>query len=286
MDNALWERFTEDMTLRNFAPKTRVAYMSRAKRFAEYYGRSPREMGEAEVRAYLLHLIDCKLSASTLSVGLGALRFLYAVTLGRPGEIAKIPVPKRPRLLPEILSLDEAALILSRVRSVKHRATLMLAYGAGLRISEIRHLKIADIDSKRMLIAVRGGKGYKDRLVMLSPRLLEVLRAYYKFARPKGPYLFPGRDGERPLSSNAIRSALAQVLTECGLKKHLTPHSLRHGFATHLLEAGNDIRVIQRLLGHASIQSTAHYARVTPMYVATIESPLELVEKRGAQTSK
>jgi len=247
--------------------------------------RSPTEMGEPQLRDYLLHLVnEKKVSPATHHMYVASLKFLYKTTLDRPEEVAKIPWPKVPRTLPDILSGEEVDCLLHSVHSVKHRAILMSAYGAGLRISEACCLKRSDIDSKRMLLHIRHAKNSKDRYVTLSERLLPFLRYYWKVTRPPGEYLFPGRNPGGHISDDAVRWALRKAVAEAGLTKRITPHSLRHGFATHLLELGEDIRTVQQLLGHASIQTTARYTKVTAKHLGRIKSPLDLLGTKKGKT--
>jgi integrase/recombinase XerD len=214
---------------------------------------------------------------STVRVYVAALRFLYTVTLRRPEVVQYLRGPKVPRHVPTVLSGSEVAELLEAVHSVKYRAVLMTTYGAGLRISEVCRLRTEDIDSRRMLIHVREGKGGDSRYALLSPRLLAVLRAYWKETRPAGPYLFPGRRADRPITRETIRGALTRAATRCGLDKRVTPHLLRHSFATHLLESGTDIRTIQVLLGHRSIVSTQVYTQVSTRHLSQTRSPLDLL---------
>jgi site-specific recombinase XerD len=205
-----------------------------------------------------------------------AFKFFYRVTVKRPEVVAEISYPKVPLKLPDVLSRDEVEVLLSKMRSLKYRALFMVAYGGGLRISEACGLRVGDIDRKRMMIHVRAGKGNKDRYVVLSPRLLESLEQYWRFAKPRGQWLFPGRYGDRPLTRHAANMALLRVLADRSIKKHITPHSLRHAFATHLLEAGTDLRAIQILLGHCSITTTARYTHMTARHMGRMTSPLDL----------
>ncbi len=272
------DKMKADLELRGFAATTQMEYLRRAYNFAAHYKRSPADMGEEEIRGFILHLInEKKVKPATHAMYVAAIKFLYVTTLGRPNEVAELPWPKKPQTLPDIVTAEEVEQLFHSMKSIKHRAILMTAYGAGLRISEACSLQIADVDSKRMLIHVHEGKGSKDRYVMLSERLLGALRAYWKDARPRGPYLFPGVIPGRPITVSAVQRVMQQVVRGCGFKKHITTHSLRHGFATHLLEAGTDIRVIQRLLGHTSIQTTARYTRVTERHIGRTISPLDLL---------
>ena len=275
----LRDRMLFDLRLRGFSEATQSHYILRVRKLAAYFKRSPEELGAHEVRAFLRHLIEQrKLSTASLSAYVAAIKFCYTVTLQRPQVTADIPWPKVPQKLPDVLSRAEVEQILATVQVPKYRALLMTAYGAGLRISEACVLQTTDIDRQRMLLHVRDGKGGKDRYVMLSPRLLHSLEAYWRQARPAGPYLFPGagRRSHAPLSRQAAHLALKKVVARCGIPKHVTLHSFRHAFATHLLEAGTDLRVIQRLLGHAHIHTIARYTQVTAQHTRTLQSPLDL----------
>jgi len=274
----LRDRMEADLRLRNLRPGTQANYLGNARAFAAYHRRSPAEMGWEEVRSFLLHLREVKgLSPSTQKVYVAALKFLYTVTLDRPEVVRPFFMPKVPQNLPEILSGSEVEALLGAVRDLKYRAVLMTTYGAGLRISEACGLHIEDIDSKRMLIRVQKGKGGRQRYTILGERLLTVLRTYYKHDRPGGPYLFPGGRENTPLSPDSVREVLRKAAKAAGLSKRVTPHILRHSFATHLLESGADIRVIQVLLGHRSIQTTTGYAQVSTRHIARTQSPLDLL---------
>jgi site-specific recombinase XerD len=240
--------------------------------------RPPGDLNEEEVRSFVLHLQDeRKLKPSSLRVYIAALKFLYTQTLSRPEVVINLCGPKIPRKVPVVLSGSEIQAIFGAVKSLKYRAVLMTTYGAGLRIGEACRLRTHDIDSKRMLIHIREGKGGASRYAMLSPRLLTVLRTYYREMRPAGPYLFPGYRADEPISQRTIRSALNRAAERCGMDKRVTPHVLRHSFATHLLESGTDIRTIQVLLGHKSIQSTQLYAQVSTRHISRTRSPLDLL---------
>ena len=236
-------------------------------------------MGEQEIRDFLLHLVrDRKASPATLDMYVNALKFLYNVTLKRPEVVKGISHPKRPKTLPVILSPEEVLRIFAAIRSVKHKAIIATAYAAGLRISEVCGLRIADIDSQRMRIHVRSGKGKKDRYVMLGESLLALLRQYYQKARPQGEYLFPGYKPHRPICTTAVNQVLRKVVRQTGLTKKVTMHTLRHCFATHLLEAGTDIRILQVLLGHSSIRTTLRYTHITDRLVQKLVSPLDMIQ--------
>jgi integrase/recombinase XerD len=274
----LRRRMIEDMRLRNFAPGTVDVYVNCVARFARHFGRSPELLGPDDVRAYLLHLIDRRRSSwSYYNQHLQALRFLYNVTLGRDWVLKHLVCPKRPKQLPVVLSGEELVRFFAAIDGLKHRALLMTAYAAGLRVSEVASLRVEDIDSRRMVIRVRQGKGSKDRYVMLSPKLLELLRAYWKAARPR-VWLFPGADADRPITTSAVRKACQRTREAAGLGKHVSVHTLRHSFATHLLEAGTDLRTIQVLLGHHSPRTTAVYTHVSPAAVRTTISPLDRLD--------
>jgi site-specific recombinase XerD len=249
----------EDMQIRNFSENTQRSYLQQVSSFAQYYHRSPEQLGPEEIRAYQVHLTtERKLAPKSLCIIASALRFLFMVTLKREWVDAAIPVPKAPFTLPVILSGEEVAHFLESIASLKHRMILMTAYAAGLRVTEATRLKITDIDSQRMMIRVEQGKSRKDRYVMLSPLLLEFLRSYWRATRPE-VWLFPGYIPGRPITRGAVELACQKALRVSGIKKPVTPHSLRHGFATHLLEAGTDVRRIQLLMGHRSLATTARY---------------------------
>jgi len=271
----LRQRMLEDMRIRNLSGNTQKRYLDRVAAFANYFGKSPEQLGPEDVRAYQLYLIQGKrLSASSLNVTVCALRFLYGTTLGRKWEIERIRLPRREKKLPVVLSPDEVAQFFQAIRSVKYRAVLMTAYAAGLRVSEVSRLKVSDIDSRRMAIRVEQGKFRKDRYVMLSPKLLAVLREYWRVYRPKY-WLFPGRETNSPISPKTVRQVCREAWPACGLKKRVTPHCLRHSFATHLLEAGRDLRTIQVLLGHKSPASTARYTHIAIGGIHKTPSPLD-----------
>ncbi len=271
----LRRRFIDDMTLRNLAPRTIKIYVERVAAFAKHFGQSPEELGMEQVRAYLLFLIQERhVSWSFFNQSLSALRRLYGNTLARDWDPGWIQYPKTPKPLPVVLSLDEVERFFRAIPGCKDRAILMTAYAAGLRVSEVVALQVQDIDSPRMVIRVRQGKGRKDRYVMLAPQLLTLLRSYFKAVRPR-TWLFPGHTWERPVSVRAVQRACRQAARDAGLSKHVTMHTLRHSFATHLLEAGTDLRTIQVLLGHRSLQTTAIYTHVSAERLRATPSPLE-----------
>jgi len=275
----LQDRMHEDLLLKAYSPHTQKAYLRCARHFASHYMRSPEEMGEQEVRDFLFYLVrDRKASPATLDMYVNALKFLYNITLKRPEDVKGIFHPKRPKTLPVILSPEEVLRVFAAIRSVKHKAIIATAYAAGLRISEVCGLRIADIDSQRMRIHVRSGKGKKDRYVMLGESLLALLRQYYQKGRPQGDYLFPGQKPQHHISTTTVSRVLQKVIRETGLSKKVTMHTLRHCFATHLLEAGTDIRILQVLLGHSSIRTTLLYTHSTDGLVQKLVSPLDMLQ--------
>jgi len=278
----LRRRMIEDMRLRNLSPRTIETYVDRVAAFARHFGTSPEHLGPDHIRAYLLHLVEQKASWSLVNQTRCALRFLYRTTLKRPWVDDGVACVKTPRKLPVVLSLDEVAQFFAAVVKLKHRAILMTAYAAGLRLSEVVALRVADIDSRRMVLRVRQGKGRKDREIMLSPRLLDLLRLYWRAERP-GDYLFPGRLPDRPISHSAVQRICKAALKASGLKKRISPHSLRHSFATHLLEAGTDVRTIQILLGHSHLSTTARYTHVSTARLHGTASPLDRLPPFGGE---
>jgi integrase/recombinase XerD len=275
----LRQRMLEDMGIRNFAENTQLSYLQQVSLYARYFDRSPDELGPEQVRAYQVHLTKTrKLAPGTVSIATAALRFLYRVTLKQDWAPDDIPRPKLPFKLPVILSPEEVMQFLDSIASLKHRTILTTAYAAGLRVSEATNLKITDIDSKRMMLRVDQGKGRKDRDVMLSPRLLQDLRSYWKVTRSKG-WLFPGDIPGRPITTGAVELACRKAHRASGIHKPITPHSLRHAFATHLLESGTDLRKIQLLLGHRSLATTSRYLKVATSTVCATTSPFDLLPK-------
>jgi len=272
--SALRRRMIEDMTVRNLSPATQRSYVYAVAKFSRYFGRSPDRLGLEEVRALQVHLVANGISWPALNQTVCALRFFYGVTLGH-GEIPeRIPYAREPRKLPVVLSADEVVRFLEAVPSLKTRAALTTAYAAGLRASEAVGLKVGDVDSGRMVIRVEHGKGGKDRYVMLSAQLLGILRTYWRLARPQY-WLFPGRDETKPIDVQVLHAACRSACAAVGLAKHVTVHTLRHSFATHLLEDGVDVRVIQVLLGHVKLDTTALYTKVATRTVRAVISPLD-----------
>lgn len=272
----LRQRFIEDMKLRGLAPTTQRSYLHYVSGFAQFYNTSPAQLDLEAVRQYELYLLnERKLSPETINSFVSAVQFLYLVTLEMPWGKECFPRVRRAHKLPVVLSPAEVARFLDHVPNLKCRAALMCCYGAGLRISETVALKISDIDSARMLIRIEQGKGRKDRYAMLSPRLLAVLRAYFRAERPRGGYLFPSWRQGRHLTAGSLSQACRDAARLSGIPKRITAHTLRHSFATHLLESGTDTRVIQALLGHSRIDTTARYTQVSARVVAGTPSPLD-----------
>jgi integrase/recombinase XerD len=259
----LRQRFLDDLRLRNYSPRTLECYAQHVARFARHFGRSPEHLGLEEIRTYQLHLVQEKhASWSVFNQAVCALRFLYGVTLRAPFAVAMIPYGKKPKTLPAVLSRDEVAQLLALVPQPTERLILQATYACGLRASEVLHLRVADIDSSRTLLWVRHGKGAKDRSVPLSPALLEALRAHWRWLRPAA-WLFPGRTPTGQRSLGALQRVVRRAVRAAGFTKKVSLHTLRHSYATHLLEAGVDLLTIQRLLGHRDLQTTAQYIHLS-----------------------
>jgi site-specific recombinase XerD len=272
---AIRERMIEELELLGMSAATRTSYLTNCRVFVSYFMRSPEQLGAKEIREFLLHLSrDRMVGPSCVRGYVAALRFLYRRVLRNPDAVEDLPMPKVPRTLPDVLSREEVRQILEAVRSLRLRTILTTAYAAGLRISEALRLRVDDIDSKRMVLHIRGAKQAKDRFVLLSPQLLTMLRRYWVELKAHGPLLFASRSG-RPVHIDVLRRAFRKTVRTLGLRKRVTLHSLRHGFATHLLEDGTDIRVIQSLLGHADLKTTAHYTRVSTRNLRKVKSPFD-----------
>ena len=276
----LRQRMTEDMQVRNLALNTQASYVQQVSLFARHFHKSPELLGPEDIRAYQVYLTnEKKLSTSSVLIAVSALRFLYKVSLHKDWSFEDlIPAPKKPQKLPVVLSPEEVLQFLGCVGSTKHRAILTTCYAAGLRISEAVHLKPAHIDSQRMVIRVEQGKGQKDRYVMLSPKLLETLRGYWRAVHPKG-WLFAGDVPGQPINRGSVELACQKARRRSGIRKPITPHSMRHAFAVHLLESGTDVRTIQLLLGHRSLATTARYLRIATSKVCSTSSPLDLLPR-------
>src|SRR5829696_8061857 len=275
----LRRRMIEDMTIRKLAPKTQEGYIRTVKNFAAFIGRSPETASLEDVRRFQLHLAENGAHAPVLNHTVSALRFFFRVTLRRHDIVEHTTFIREPRRQPVVLSSQEVARLLNAAPGLKYKAALSVAYGAGLRAAEVVSLKIGDIDSKRMVIRVEQGKGRKDRYVMLSPHLLELLRAWWKIARPQG-WLFPGRDRVQPMTTRQLNRACHAAAERTEIDKRVSLHTLRHSFATHLLEQNIDIRVIQVLLGHAKLDTTALYTRVATKTIRQVMSPLKHIARK------
>jgi len=274
----LRQRMIEDMRIRNFAATTQRSYIHYVAQFAQYFHRTPAELDLEAVRQYQLFLIqERNLSPQSVNTFVSAVQFLYLVTLEMPWDKHDFTRARVEEKLPIVPAPLEVQYFLDHVAGIKHRAILLTCYGAGLRISEAIALKPSDVDSQRMLLRVEHGKGGKDRYAMLSPCLLEILRAYFRALRPTGPWLFPSWRPQKHFTAGAVQTACREAWKRSRLGKHVTPHSLRHAFATHLLEAGTDTRVIQALLGHSRIDTTARYTAVSPATIGKTASPLDLL---------
>jgi len=275
MMTQLRQRMLQELQRRNYSAGTIRLYLLHVAAFAQHFHRSPDQLGPEEIRQYQLFLIqEKKLAWSSYNQIVCALRFFYAKTLNRPLLLSDIPFPRKVQQLPLILSPEEVARILTAPEHLKSRALLMTIYAAGLRRSEVARLRVCDIDSARMTITVHQGKGNRDRVVMLSPVLLDTLRQYWRHQKPK-EWLFPGRNPDQPISGNDIFMVFHNAVRRAGISKKVCPHSLRHSFATHLLESGTDLRTIQILLGHRSLKTTSRYLHVSQQHVRATASPLD-----------
>jgi len=274
----LRRKMLADLRIRNYAARTQRMYIARVAEFARHYGRSPAVLSARDVLEYLRHLTETGVSPSAFRQAIAGLRFLYRFTLDRPGMVPLIPYPRQKRRQPVVLSAGEVARFINALGNLKHRTVAMVLYGAGLRISEALALEVRDIDSGRMVITVRHGRGDADRHVVLSEALLAALRVYCRAYRPR-VCLFPGADPAKPLSASAMQRALKAARKRAGILKPATAHTLRHSYATHLLEAGTDIRVIQMLLGHRSLRTTQIYTHVSAERMRATPSPLDALRE-------
>ena len=276
----LRKRLIEDMMVRNFAPATQSTYVSQISMFARYFDRSPELLGPEEIRCYQVYLAtEKKLAPSSISTAVAALRFLYNETLHKHWVLEEVlPAPHIPHSLPVVLSPEQVLQFLEGVPHIKHRTIMTTCYATGLRISESIHLKPCHIDSQRMVIRVEQGKGQRDRYVMLSVRLLELLRHWWRTERPQH-WLFPGKSADKPITRHAVEKACQEAHSRSGISKPITPHSFRHAFAVHMLENGTDVRTIQLLLGHRSLATTANYLRIATTKVCSATSPLDLLPR-------
>jgi site-specific recombinase XerD len=279
----LRQRMVEDMHMRKLAPKTQAAYVLAVRKFAKFLGHSPDTALDEDLRRFQLHLVDQGASPITLNATIMGLKFLFDITLGRPEAMAKMQSVRVPQTLPVILSKEEVTRLIACVGHIKHQTALSLAYGTGLRVGEVVALKVGDIDGQRMTLQVEQGKGRKDRYAMLSPVLLERLRVWWRVAHAQGKmleggWLFPGLDPLQSLSTRQLNRAIHDAATMAKIDKRVSMHTLRHSFATHLLEQKVDIRVIQVLLGHQRLDTTAHYVQVATELLREVISPLETLQ--------
>jgi site-specific recombinase XerD len=285
---SLRERLIEDMTVRGFTDKTRKDYVRTVAGFADFLKRSPSTATAEDIRRFQIHQSECGMNAPAMNSTVAALRFFFTNTADRPDLARKLIRFRYPRKLPVVLSPDEAARLIAATTCLKHRAALSVAYGAGLRVAEVAALKVSDIDSERMMIRVERGKGGRYRHALLSPSLLALLRSWWQEGRQQGVmrpggWLFPGQDTAKSISTRQLSRVVEAAAAAAELSKHVSPHTLRHSFATHLLEDGVDIRVIQVLLGHAKLDNTALYTRVATKTVRMVTSPLDKIMARITQ---
>ena len=270
----LRQRMIEDMTVRNFVEKTRNDYIRQVKTFTAFLSRSPETATAEDLRRFQLHQTQTGVRPPSINGSVAALRFFFTVTLDRPDMARHLTFVREPRKMPAVLSPEEVARLLEAAPGPKYKAALSAAYAAGLRVSEVVALKVSDIDSERLLLRIEQGKGRKDRFAMLSPQLLELLRDWYRIARP-AVWLFPGRDPMLPLTTRQFARTVHAAANMAGIKKRVTPHTLRHSFATHLLEQKTDVRLIQVLLGHAKLDTTMLYTQVATNVIRAVMSPLD-----------
>jgi integrase/recombinase XerD len=281
----LYDHMKMDLELKNFSPKTVTCYLTCMVHFVRHYGRSPVEMGEEEIRTYLHYLIKAKkASQSSINQAYSAIKFFHEVTLGRPWNAIRIPRSKNRKKLPVVLSMQEVRSLLCSVDNLKHQAILTTIYSGGLRLGEATHLRVSDIDGERMTILVQQGKGNKDRYTLLGQRTLQLLRLYWKACHPV-EWLFPSKDPAQPLSGSSVQRVFKKALQRAGIKKKASVHTLRHSFATHLLESGTDLYYIQRLLGHTTASTTSIYLHITGKDLAKVKSPIDLLPNDQKPTS-
>jgi integrase/recombinase XerD len=282
----LRQRMLEELQRRNYSPATTRGYILAVKQFAEYFGKSPDLLGAEDVRRFQLYLLnEKKLTPGTVEIRISALRFFYRKTLKRRDlTLDDLTFPKTPRKLPTVLSPDEVTRLIEAAWNLMHRTILMVLYATGIRRAEASRLKVSDIDSQRMVIHIRQGKGGRDRDVPLSPKLLDALREYWRWKKPK-IYLFPSTSGhralEQPISDKTVWNACRQAARRAGLRKRMGPHTLRHSFATHLLEAGTDLRTIQLLMGHVDLEDTTVYLHLSQRHLHAATNPLDQLTIRS-----
>jgi integrase/recombinase XerD len=272
----LRQRFIDDLRIRNYSPRTIEAYVAGVVCLAKHFGRSPDLLGPEDIRAFQLHLLHERVSWSKFNQIVSALRLLYRMTLGRPEHVPYIAYGKRPKTLPSVLSPEEVSRLIQAAAPGRNRILLQVAYGCGLRLSELLALQVGDIDSARMVIHVRQGKGHKDRLVPLSLSLLEELRAYWRLCRP-ATWLFPGKKPDHPITNGNVQRNFRRIARRAGLTKRCSMHTLRHSYATHLLEAGVDLLTLKALLGHRNLDTTARYLHISTQRIQKTPSLLDLL---------
>jgi site-specific recombinase XerD len=282
----LRQRMIDDMRMRQLAPKTQASYLRIVREFSRYLGRSPDTATVEDLRGYQLHLVDHGTSPVSLNSAITGLKFFFGITLHEPELMARMQPVRVPRTLPVVLSPDEVRRLIAATGNLKHQTALSVAYGTGLRVSEVVGLKVGDVDSQRMTLRIEQGKGRKDRYAMLSPVLLERLRVWWRVAHAQGRmleggWLFPGLDPVDPLSTRQLNRAIHAAAEAAQIDKRVSMHTLRHSFATHLLEQKVDIRVIQVLLGHKKLETTALYAQVATDLLREVTSPLENLHNNG-----
>jgi len=282
----LRKRMLEELQRRNYSQSTIESYLHGVEDFARYFGKRPDQLNQEHIRRYQLHLIeDRKLATNTIVARIAALRFFFVKTLRRPYQREDLPSPKRPKRLPTVLSQQEVARLIDSADGLFHYAILMTLYATGMRRAELCHLKVSDIDSPRMVIHVRKGKGNRDRDVPLSPKLLEALRTYWRWKKPQ-TWLFPSRgipDADKPITVKTVYFAVRGAAKRAGLQKRTSPHTLRHSWATHLLENGADLRTIQMLLGHADLEHTTVYLHMSQRHLQAVPNPIEGIEVVGPE---
>jgi integrase/recombinase XerD len=281
----LRQRMIEDMSVRSFDPHTQNDYIRAVKKLTAFLSRSPDQADAEDLRRFQIYLRETGISAPTVNSTISGLRFFYRITLDKPDVVRHLAVVPKVHRLPVVLSADEVTRLLEAASGPKYKAAFSLAYGAGLRVSEVASIKVSDIDSQRMLLRIEQGKRRKDRYGILSPKMLKLLRDWWLIARPK-IWLFPGQDPIKPLSTRQLNRAVHEAARRAGIDKRVSPHTLRHSFATHLLEERVDIRVIQVLLGHAKLETTAIYTQVATRTICTVTSPLDKLTPLDIKTPK
>jgi integrase/recombinase XerD len=281
----LRQRLIDDLQMRNYSPRTVEAYVAAVARLAHFCHCSPDQITSEQIRTFQLHLLDQGVSWSLFNQVVCGLRFFYVTSLGQPDRVPFLPYGKKPKTLPTVLSPDEVLHLFGAAPRLCDRVLLQTTYACGLRVTEVIHLQLSDIDSARQVVWIHQGKGHKDRLVPLSPKLLAQLRAYWQQYRPRS-WLFPGRKPQAPVCAATVQDLVARVAGRAGLTKHVTPHTLRHSYATHLLEAGTDLCTIQKLLGHSALKTTARYLHVSTRHLQDTPCLLDWIVQPAATESQ